>query len=154
MRIRSAVADDFPRLYELGTRMHGESLISQPPMDEDHTLNIFIDGLRSPNYCCFVAEEDEVVGFIIGFVTPTIFSPRNVGTQDTLYVQPESRTGRAGYMLCREFMRFCVENSAWYIRLSHDSVDPRVGKLFERLGYKKTGEAYTWEPYSRRFNEH
>lgn len=79
-----------------------------------------------------------IVGLMFGLVTEMVASRAKVATDLGLMVHPDSR-GRAGVMLIREFERQARARGANEIRPGISTGDPRVVRLYERLGFESFG---------------
>lgn len=147
MKVRLARESDLEALIGLGEKMRLESRTYFPPVDKEYTRAILKAVLTYPEVgCCLVAEEEEVIGFIVGEVGAYCFSPEKIAKESLWYVIPEKRNSSAGGRLLARFESWSSENGAFGIRVglhtgAFKDLD-KVGGSLERLGFICIGKDY------------
>ena len=145
MKVRLARESDLDALIKIGNSIRLESVTYFPPIDKEHTRNILKAVLKNPDVgCCFVVEEESVIGFIGGEISFFSFSPEKVAIIHLWHVVPEKRNALAGGKLLARFEGWAWENGAFAVRVGiHVSKDTdKIGGSLERIGYSCVGKDY------------
>ncbi len=145
MKVRLAKESDLEALIKIGNRVRLESSTYFPPIDKEHTRNILKVVLANPDFgCCFVAEEESVIGFIGGEISFFSFSSEKVAIVHLWHVVPEKRNALAGGKLLTRFESWAWENGAFAVRVDiHTSKNTdKIGGSLERIGYSCMGKDY------------
>lgn len=84
------------------------------------------------------------VGFIAGQVTPFVFGPHYIASEIAWWINEEHRKDGAGAELLEAF-EYWAKNVAGCTMITLTSLDPKVGKIYEKKGYKLYERAYMKE---------
>lgn len=92
-----------------------------------------------------IAESDKPIGMIVGLKNSNIWDPEQLSIQELmLWVEPEYRSTRAGYMLVKKFsetVKLMIENKQ-IVSASMTNTQNLVNIDYSRFGFKKFEE--TW----------
>jgi GNAT superfamily N-acetyltransferase len=97
--------------------------------------------LSVPTAVGFVAESEEIVGFICGVLHQQFFTQQKFASDMALYVEPKYRGGSVAFRLVKAFENWAKENGASHIWLGQ-SVGQNIddtAKFYLRLGYSMAG---------------
>jgi GNAT superfamily N-acetyltransferase len=129
LRIRRATEDDRIALFKLSVHMHRETdyrHVSVNPEKLLTNLSLWLnDGLL-----LVVEKEQQVVGMLFASVRKPWFSDDDYASEDILYVVPEFRGTRAGYMLVRGLVEWVREKGIRHLRAG---VSTGTGQAAEKL---------------------
>lgn len=89
-----------------------------------------------------VAETDQIVGMMGGSMSLWAFSSKYIAQENNIYVIPEARGTRAGYLLMKAFEKWGRENNADYFRCGVYTGMESVSNFYQRLGYEHIGTDY------------
>jgi len=86
-------------------------------------------------------------GFLWGGCYEIPWSDKKLAMDTLLYVKPEFRGTKAGWLLMLAWERWAKEQGAVEVQISIASGihEERTGSFYERLGYTKTGTQYRKE---------
>ncbi len=92
-----------------------------------------------------IDDEGEIVGFLAGVVTQTLFSPDQVASELAWYVTPSSRGQKSSLKLMSQFEEWSKEVGAKFTCMS--DIDPvnDLSDLYERKGYVLKEKTYVKE---------
>jgi|TARA_R100000479_G_C6303986_1_gene171394 GNAT superfamily N-acetyltransferase len=138
--IRAFKSSDKDILLGMAKRMHQESEWSVLPFSDEQAGNI-AHKVMGGDYACFVAEDIQVVGMIVGFVAPHYFTQATIAADLLCYVTPEKRGGTYGFRLIKAFEQWAYEQGASMVTLGITTGinTERTARLYEKLGYKQSG---------------
>ena len=141
--IRPATPDDIPRMVELGRAMHGESpTFSRLRFDADKLAATIAHTIASASGFAYVAEQGgQVVGGMLGMITPHYFSHDLVACDLALFMAPEHRGGMAAVRLLDTYVKWSAHNGAVLTQLgvmAGVNVD-KTEALLHRLGWHRSG---------------
>ncbi len=140
--IREAVADDIPRLVEMGQAFFTVMGMLEPITFDGETFSRALEALiEGDDGAVFVADEDEVIGFIGGMVFPLFFNARHLTGQEMFWwVDEDRRKGGAGRDLCTALEEWARGKGAGsFTMVALESLRPvAVAAIYERVGYKLT----------------
>lgn len=145
--IRLATLHDIPKLKEMVVRFVLEEMPDPPEPDPDiieDTLLMLIHQ-QDKNSMALVSDRGgEVTGFILGTTVPSSFSKHLYAVELGYYVLPEYRKSKDWKELIKTYEEWAKKIAgADYASVS--LLDERVGKLYQRLGYKVTEVTYKKE---------
>ena len=83
-------------------------------------------------------------GMLIGITTPALFGPHMLASELAWYVDPEKRGNKVGVELVEAF-EYWAKNVAGCSLISLTAIDDKVGKFYEKRGYKLYEQAYMLE---------
>lgn len=131
---------------EIARRMHAESLYSWLPFDVDKVIEECAIALDSPQHLLLVAvddsgDQDQIVGFFLGYWTEYFFNRERVAEDKALYVSPCVRGGKAATLLINAFRDWAFAEACMEAVLAH-STGYDAGPFFERLGFKRVGTVH------------
>jgi len=153
MIIRTATEGDLEQLLILGERMRQESVIPYPEINSVMVREFLkiseSGGGEGYNFTCLVAEDYGLVGFMVAFCGPPVFSTEPVASHHIFYVVPERRGSFAAVRLIKGYEAWAEENGAIAVEIAVDTglFPERTGKFYERLGYDYMGGKYrkSWQ---------
>jgi GNAT superfamily N-acetyltransferase len=141
MDVRPATVEEVPDLTMLGALMHYESpRYAAMDYDQAKVQGRFRHAIGEGG--CFVAYEgDDLVGMAAAMTGEHFFSRTRFGADYIVYVLPEHRGGTAAVRLVRALERWAASKGATEMLLgvSVGSDDERTARLYERLGYRRSG---------------
>lgn len=119
--------------------------LSNDTLDLNHIGSIFHHVILGGGLCLVAEKENQVVGFIMGIKNSNIWYPNQITLAELMvWVDPEHRNGRAGYLLLKEY-----NNEAELMRQNKQITMYTMTKTkhfaqinYEKFGYTKIEE--TW----------
>lgn len=111
MKVRLANKFDLPYYLHLVHKIHNEGDIGHydVPLDDEY-LNSLYNTIINGGGLALVVESDNVVGMMLGIISPNIWSHNTLVLHQILfYVDEEYRNTRAGHMLITEYNEQCSE---------------------------------------------
>jgi GNAT superfamily N-acetyltransferase len=144
-KVRTAVESDVHEFAVLVKRFVKEAKYVIT-MDMDLVVKNFHEGLKNPEICWIVLEEDdEVVGFLAGATNSPLFSRDKIGVELGWYVHPEHRDGHSAIKLMVSFEQWCKKQRCKYITMCDIHTLQDLQPLYERRGYVLTEKSYMKE---------
>ena len=145
--IRLATLHDIPVLVKMVDRFIREEMPDPPKPDPEvieDTLILLIQQQNKHGMAVVAETDGEISGFICGVTTPSPFSRDLHAVELAYYVFPEYRKSRIWRELIKTYENWAKEIAgANYAAVA--LLDQRVGKLYERLGYRLTEVSYKKE---------
>jgi GNAT superfamily N-acetyltransferase len=148
--IWEATHEDLVQVVALGIRMHAESPEYRDfPMDGQKLLKLYrdmIDGDRGLILLSGDGPGGEAVGLALGFVAEFFFGRDLQAGELAIYVHPEHRSkGRHGVRLVNTLEGWARSLGCVRLRLgvSAGIDNGGVGRLYEGLGFRPAGGAYS-----------
>lgn len=141
MIIRMATAEDMPALIAHGKEMHRESNYNVTEFSAERA-EMFIRKWIEYGFVVVVEIDGLIIGGMIGDVITPWHTTERMGIDMVLYVAPEHRKGRIAATLIKAFEIWCKEMGATTIRPAVSTGHQRAGKLYQALGYQRTGECF------------
>lgn len=145
--IRLATLHDIPRLTDMVVRFVSEEMPDPPKPDPEvvqETILLLIKQQDNHGMAVVYEVEGEIWGMILATTVPSAFSKQVHAIELAYYVLPEHRKSKAWRELLDTYERW-----AKYIAKADIAavalLDQRVGKLYERRGYKLTEMSYKKE---------
>ena len=143
--VRLGTPKDREAVLMLVERMHAESWFRRFRFDPSKIRYLYDTAMQSPDWVCFVAEQDsKVIGFYYGGITQHFFGPDTYACDLGLYVDRSYRGSTIGIRLLKAFEAWAMGKGVREICLgiSTDIMADRTGELYKKLGYTST--AYTY----------
>ena len=141
MNTRLIKPNDVERILELGREAHKESRYAKYPFSGSKCVSILNACLAGDQtFCIVVEDEDQIVGFAVGYVVEHFFTTQLFAQDMLIYVTPEHRSRKAGALLLSTF---------------EDHVRSRFGNIPIMLGIttgvmpEKTAELYSFKGFNR-----
>jgi N-acetylglutamate synthase-like GNAT family acetyltransferase len=135
MLIRQAKQTDIDTITVLANKMVQNTVFTNIKRDRIEKI------LSVPTAVGFVAESEEIVGFICGALHNQFFTQQKFASDMALYVEPKYRGGSAAFRLVKAFENWAKEKGVSHIWLGQ-SVGQNIddtAKFYQRLGYNITG---------------
>lgn len=135
MLIRQAKQTDIDTITVLANKMVQDTVFTNIKRDRIEKI------LSVPTAVGFVAESEEVIGFICGALHQQFFTQQKFASDMALYVEPKYRGGSAAFRLVKAFENWAKEKGASHIWLGQ-SVGQNMddtAKFYLRLGYSMAG---------------
>lgn len=108
------------------------------PYDPEYAANLFIEFMASPAGVVWVAEWDgELTGVFIAWFYRHDFGPVKMAVEKVWFVDPDARGSlRIAHEFILKYETWAKKNGSNFCSLVGLGNDPRVGGLYERLGYR------------------
>ena len=137
MHIRPAKSDEGAVCDELLTRLIQTERQWEPNLDETFTVcDNYEHRMAEEGTLLLVAEEnDEIVGFLFGFLSPSPVQKRPTALLDALFVCEEHRSKGIGKALALRFREWVKEQGVYAIELKVMSQNTAALRLYESLGF-------------------
>jgi len=137
MHIRPAKSDEGAVCDELLTRLIQTERQWEPNLDETFTVcDNYEHRMSEEGTLLLVAEEnDEIVGFLFGFLSPSPVLKRPTALLDALFVCEEHRSKGIGKALALRFREWVKEQGVYAIELKVMSQNTTALRLYESLGF-------------------
>lgn len=148
MIIRRAIGSDFDPILDLGQRMHDETIVKFPPIEEEKVALFLKMSLDYPDLALiYLAEDDGLIGMVTAILGEYSFSYDQRAVCDMLFVVPERRGAVAAKRLVLEFVDWAksLKANEAIMGISTGVHPERTGKLFEKLGFELIGHSYRME---------
>lgn len=145
--IRSATADDIPRIIELGVTMHATTSYSS--LDYIHgKAAAFLLELIDGEGVVFVAVVDgEIVGAMVGGIVDEWFNHDLIAHDYALFVLPTRRNGIIALRLINAFIAWARLKGAKQVQMgicTGVQVES-IGRLYQAAGFRLRGPLYAQE---------
>jgi len=133
-KIRGAILEDlnspiYPLAKDLATSFN---------VEKESFSKLFQKMLRDENILVLVAETDELVGYIMGYVHPAFYANGLIAWVEELYVSPGIRGTGIGKALLLAFEADAESKGCKLVSLS----TRRAGDFYEALNYEKSATYY------------
>ena len=140
MLIRKATPGEGPVCDALLTRLIQTERQWEPNLDETFTVcDNYEHRMSEEGTLLLVAEEnDEIVGFLFGFLSPSPVLKRPTALLDALFVCEEHRSKGIGKALALRFREWVKEQGVYAIELKVMSQNTTALRLYESLGFSET----------------
>lgn len=140
MHIRPAKSDEGAVCDQLLTRLIQTERQWEPNLNEDFIVtNNYAYRMAEDGTLLLVAEENnEIVGFLFGFLCPSPVQKRPTALLDALFVCEEHRSKGIGKALALRFREWGKEQGVYAIELKVMSQNTAALRLYESLGFSET----------------
>lgn len=141
----ATIEDVFPQGLGLVTAGMAEVNLGEDPVCEASALRTMYRLVEDPNCLVAVAEDQgQLVGVVVASLSQSLFSNSTYTTLHVWYVLPEVRGSLAGYRLARIYRDWAVLVGAKtaYCDVNSCVNNELAGRMVERLGFKRIGDAY------------
>ena len=139
---RRPVPEDLPKIMRLAKEMHSETSFRTLSFDDGKAAAEIMANIVNPDVFVVVAEErGQIVGIVAAFLSKPFFSEDTVVYDHIWYVGKDSRGSMVGPRLLKSLSQWAVlcRAKAVFVTLGSDVSQERVGKLVEKLGYRRLG---------------
>ena len=149
MEVREMEARDIAAMTALGAEMWAESHWGETmdySREKCQILGVTI--LQSEDFLGLVAYDDGVlVGMFVGAVIAHYFTEDRMSVDFLTYVHPDWRGGSLGPRMIKRYIAWARTRNVKLLTVgSSTGINPeRIGKLFERLGFRNVGALYHME---------
>lgn len=137
--LKIATLDDLPVLLEMGMKF-ASTTACKDYMERDHIANVMHACITSPDKVMLMHGED---AFLMGGVMPFQYGPYLTASELAWWVNEDKRKSTIGTELLEAFEFWAQKVGATFVHMV--SLDDRVGKYYERKGYKLLERAYIKE---------
>lgn len=145
MIVRRAKPEDKPALFGLARAFATSFAVEQPAFDQ-----VFDELLAHPEAYLAVAEaEEELTGYLLGFVHLTFFAGGRVAWVEEIMVSEAFRRRGTGRKLMEAFERWAKEREAKLIALA----TRRASNFYEALGCEESATYFRKRLSGRQGNE-
>lgn len=135
---RAAKMADIPRILEMGHRFNENSPYAKVLKVSDVAMDLLAKKLIPQEWLLLAEFDGEAVGMIGFYVYPHFLSGEIVAGEIFWWMEPEHRgAGKQLLRAAEDEARKCGAKSMQMI-----APDPRVGKLYERIGYSYVESTY------------
>lgn len=142
---RRAAPADFSEIMRLGKEMHAETSFKTLSYSDPKAAAEIMSCILNPTMLFAVAEHNgRLVGMIAAYLDKPYFSEETVVYDHIWYVSPEARGSFVGPRLIKlvsKWARLCGAKAV-FVTLGSDVSQVRVGRLVEKLGYRRLGGYY------------
>lgn len=148
MITRQATLLDMLLIAPLASRYAQEANTKGFPVELDYSLQQAALTVMNDDGCFLIVfDGSEAVGFLWGFCCQLPWNPTKLAMDTLLYVEPQYRGSRAGYMLVRAWESWAQERGAKAVQLSVASGihEEKTGEFYQRMGYTHIGTEYRKE---------
>lgn len=123
--------------------MWAESQLTRYAYDPEEVAKV-VDTAYGPNHCLLVAVEPEPVGFLMAYRSRHFFSDAIYAADLAFYVSPERRRSRLARQLLKAFEAWARRERVpeLVIGISTGVETGRIGRFYERMGYRETGRTF------------
>ena len=125
--------------------MHAESPTYRDISWNEDKVNAIIEmALSRDDIHCLVAKENDTpIGMLVVFLNHYFFSDDFFAADMLLYVQPDKRNASVAKGLISHAEHWAESSGARELRFGNSAgITPRLGLLYERLGYKNDNHLY------------
>jgi GNAT superfamily N-acetyltransferase len=129
LNIRPAILEDASTLFELV-----KDFATSFPVDELFFRQSLTSLLSAPSTYLVVAEEDVVIGYILGFDHHTFFANGRVSWVEEIMVRQDRRREGVGRLLMTSFERWTKARDSKLIALA----TRRAASFYKALGYQES----------------
>ena len=142
MRLREAKREDVPRLMELWERFIAHEAQFDPEefqvgqTERRRYERLFHDKMRNPNGTVLVAEEEQIVGYAMGWVRERFLAKNLCGHINDLYVLDEWRNRGIGTALLRRLLEWFTSKGVGRAELYVYTENKRALALYSKLGFE------------------
>lgn len=144
--------DQFNVPYAVGLceELHGLGSYNHIAFDRAHNYGVCANAATSQDWFCRIAQDDEGIytGFVAGYVSPFVFSPKLLAVESAWYVRKGSQMRtRVAVQLMRQFVDWAInDRKAVHVQtgdVAHiDSL--AVDALYRHLGFQRAGTIYKY----------
>lgn len=144
MGVRMATVMDVPALVGLAKAMHAEGGFAGLDFDENIMAATFLELLTQGQFLAVYEREGRIVGGYAGYLNRCFFGADLMAHDYGVFVAPEARGSRAGWMLLKAFVDWATAAGAKQIRpgVSTGAVGATAEALYERLGFQRVGALF------------
>ncbi|WP_428545945.1 GNAT family N-acetyltransferase [Profundibacter sp.] len=149
MNIKEAGLEDCQGALAVAREFHSESNFRDVPFSDEKVLSLFDFAIKSPNHLFLIFEQDnEVIGGFIGYLDYFYFSDAVVASDLALFVLKEKRGKVPMRKVLNIYRVWASRRGAMRINiaLSTGINTDRVERLFELLGFEKSGANFAFFP--------
>lgn len=150
IRYNRMAEKDIPPMIELGAEMHAEGAFGELDYCRDKCRRFGQRYINSPqtHFALCAYQDDELVGMIMGSITPYYFGNDTIASDQLWYVKQGRRGSMLGVKLLKAFRSWARENNASEVCVGvSTAVDlDRTHKLLSRLGFTHVGGTFKAKP--------
>lgn len=141
--IREAGIADLGPILDLCWAMHSETEYRRFRLDKGMAER-FVRHMLGEGFVCVAEREGEIVGVLIGAVSPFWFSEETEAVELLLYVAPSARGGFVGKRMVELFKDWAKGKGAsrTVVSISSGGDVDRKGRWLERIGFEPIGGLY------------
>lgn len=145
-KIKGPSATEFVKAIELGREFWEQTKMSEA-VDYDEESVYHMCKAADAQGLFFVAVDDdrEVVGFVVGIVTPFHFNSNELSAAELAwYVKPEHRKDGTGKALAEIFVESVRLKGAKFVSMMNiEEIDPEpVARLYKSMGFTPSERTY------------
>ncbi|CAM3844996.1 GNAT family N-acetyltransferase [Parendozoicomonas haliclonae] len=149
INIRWAAPDDWAQVKELSKKLHSEAAwYNSHPFDEDHAHKEYLRRINGGDRFSFVVElEGQIVGILVGFFSTLHTCPLKIATEEIVYVLPEYRSMKIGFLLIREMENWAEFNGADVAKVGNSTgiTSSRTAERYKAMGYQPYSDVFLKE---------
>jgi GNAT superfamily N-acetyltransferase len=149
MKTRLIQPSDIERILELGREAHKESRYAKYPFSGSKCIAILNACLAGKEtFCIVVEDEDQIVGFAVGYVVEHFFTTQLFAQDMLVYVTPEYRSRNAGSVLLLAFEDHVYSqfgNIPIMLGITTGVTPDKTGELYEFMGFNRLGSLHIKE---------
>ena len=145
IRITEATIDDIETLVNLGEEMHKESRFKTFSYSPEKVYSLIQWLINDPDGILLVAKDDDkIIGGFIGGVSETYYGFDKYSFDCAIFVLPDRRKSKAGYLLIKEYIKQAKSRNVKEIRIgTTTNIDPYAFDSFiKKMGFECVGYNY------------
>lgn len=140
--IKIATVDDIPEILDMSMRFMSHTGYTE--YSDEQTIESLIRSIVTGQQNAMIILLIPGVGFLAGMNSPFVFGPHLIASEIAWWVNEDKRKSGAGTELIDAF-EYWAKNVAGCSLITLTSLDDKVGKVYEKKGYKLYERAYMKE---------
>lgn len=142
--IRWAETKDIDALYAMACDMAKDSTFSTLTIDEER-FKSHCDAIISHGFAMVAERDGEIIGGMLADAVRPWYSMDFIGIDYGIYIKPDKRNGLIAAKLVKLFESWCMEQDVKQIRPGTSTGHDGISRLYEFLGYKRSGDLFVKE---------
>lgn len=136
--IRAATDADIQDIARLGAIFHAQADWDEIIYNEADCAKSLAAFMRMPEFLCFVAETDSIVGMIAGIMSPVYFNHDHLSGEELFWWASQEAPAFTGARLLAALENAAREKgcSTWQMKSLARLGGERMERLYERHGYR------------------
>lgn len=140
--MKIATIEDLPEILDMSLNFMSKTGYTK--YSDEQTIRNLIESIVTGRQNEMIILLIPGVGFLAGQASPFAFGPHFIASEIAWWVNEDKRKSGAGIELMDAF-EYWAKNVAGCTVISLTSLDPKVGKIYEKKGYRLYERAYMKE---------
>lgn len=142
MKLRIATIDDRKELLDMAQELYKASPYNRGSLDINqvwHNLGVWIEDKQSKVAVVATSDSNHPLGFILGFVVPSVFNSDLIAYELAWWTKPEYTRNGVAFSLLEAYEAWAKKVGATYVAVNRFGQHPLGEKIDSRLkerGYK------------------